>query len=99
MVIWSEFNTGQYRDDDHQEDASHFTLAKWFFKSLRRSLFLAKLEESKCSNDDRVEDIETTEDSLTDNLKLLNKENISNVLGMHSKIGEILENFGFKLET
>ena len=54
---------------------------------------LAKLEESKSSNDDRVEDIETGEDSLTDNLKLLNKENISNVLGMHSKIGEILENF------
>ena len=54
---------------------------------------LAKLEESKSSNDDRVEDIETGEDSLTDNLKLLNKENISNVLGMDSKIGEILEKF------
>ena len=35
------------------------------------------------SNDDRVEDIET-EDTLTDNLKLLNKENISNVLGTYS---------------
>ena len=46
---------------------------------------LAKLEESKISNDDRVEDIET-EDTLTDNLKLLNKENISNVLGMHLKM-------------
>ena len=46
---------------------------------------LAKLEESKMSNDDRVEDIET-EDTLTDNLKLLNKENISNVLGMHLKM-------------
>ena len=54
---------------------------------------LAKLEESKSSNDDRVEDIETGEDSLTDNLKLLNKENISNVLGMDSKIGEFLEKF------
>ena len=58
---------------------------------------LAKLEESKSSNDDRVEDIETGEDSLTDNLKLLNKENISNVLGMHSKIGEILEKFGLEV--
>ena len=46
---------------------------------------LAKLEESKITNDDRVEDIET-EDTLTDNLKLLNKENISNVLGMHLKM-------------
>ena len=45
-------------------------------------IILAKLEESKSSNDDRVEDIET-EDTLTDNLKLLNKENISNVLGMY----------------
>jgi len=54
-------------------------------------IILAKLEESKSSNDDRVEDIET-EDTLTDNLKLLNKENISNVLGMYSKIGDILEN-------
>ena len=58
---------------------------------------LAKLEESKSSNDDRVEDIETGEDSLTDNLKLLNKENISNVLGMDSKIGEILEKFGLEV--
>ena len=24
MVIWSEFRMGQYRDDDHREDASHF---------------------------------------------------------------------------
>ena len=47
------------------------------------SIILAKLEESKMSNDDRVEDIET-EDTLTDNLKLLNKENISNVLGTYS---------------
>ena len=23
MVIWSEFRLGKYRDDDHQEDASH----------------------------------------------------------------------------
>ena len=60
---------------------------------------LAKLEESKSSNDDRVEDIETGEDSLTDNLKLLNKENISNVLGMHSKIGEILENFWLQVDN
>ena len=59
-------------------------LSKWFFESLQEITILAKLEESKSSNDDRVEDIETTEDSLTDNLKLLNKENISNVLGMHS---------------
>ena len=25
MVIRSEFHTGTYRDDDHREDASHFT--------------------------------------------------------------------------
>ncbi len=37
------------------------------------------------TSDDRIEDIES-EDTLTDNLKLLNKENISNVLGMYSKI-------------
>ena len=97
MVIWSEIRMEQQRDDDHREQAPDFTQAKQFFESLK-SLFLAKLEESKSSNDDRVEDIETTEDSLTDNLKLLNKENISNVLGKHSKFGEILENFGFKLE-
>ena len=24
MVIWSEFRMGQYRDDDHREDAPHF---------------------------------------------------------------------------
>ena len=23
-VIWSEFRMGQYRDDDHREDAPHF---------------------------------------------------------------------------
>ena len=56
-------------------------------RALVNVLILAKLEESKISNDDRVEDIET-EDTLTDNLKLLNKENISNVLGMHSKMTE-----------
>lgn len=60
-------------------------------------IILAKLEESKSSNDDRVEDIET-EDTLTDNLKLLNKENISNVLGMYSKIGDILEKFWHQIE-
>ena len=25
MVIRSEFHKGTYRDDDHREDASHFT--------------------------------------------------------------------------
>ena len=25
MVIWSEFRIWQYRDDDHHDDASHFT--------------------------------------------------------------------------
>lgn len=59
-------------------------------------VILAKLEESKSSNDDRVEDIET-EDTLTDNLKLLNKENISNVLGKHSKIDEIHEKIWHKV--
>ena len=54
-------------------------------RTLVNVLILAKLEESKISNDDRVEDIET-EDTLTDNLKLLNKENISNVLGMHLRM-------------
>ena len=24
MVIWSEFRMGQYRDDDHHEDAPYF---------------------------------------------------------------------------
>ena len=27
MVIWSEFRMGQYRDDDHREDAFHFTIS------------------------------------------------------------------------
>ena len=26
MVIWSEFHMGQFRDDEHQENAHHFTL-------------------------------------------------------------------------
>ena len=26
MVIWSEFRLGQYRVDDHREDAPHFNL-------------------------------------------------------------------------
>ena len=26
MIIWSEFRMGQYRDDDHREDAPHFIL-------------------------------------------------------------------------
>ena len=25
MIIWSEFHTGEYRDDDHREDAPHFS--------------------------------------------------------------------------
>ena len=28
MVIWPAFRMGQYRDDDHQEDASHFILGR-----------------------------------------------------------------------
>ena len=26
MVIWSEFRMGQYRHDDHREDAPHFII-------------------------------------------------------------------------
>ena len=26
MVVWPEFRTRQYRDDDYREDASHFTI-------------------------------------------------------------------------
>ena len=26
MVIWSEFHLGKYTNDDHREDAPHFTL-------------------------------------------------------------------------
>ena len=26
MVIWSEFRLGEYRDDDHREDAPHFNI-------------------------------------------------------------------------
>ena len=29
MVIWSEFRIGQYGDDDHQEDAPHFSKTVW----------------------------------------------------------------------
>ena len=28
MVIWSEFRMEQNRDDDHREDAPHFTILK-----------------------------------------------------------------------
>ena len=28
MVIWSEFHMGQYRVDDHREDAPHFNLLR-----------------------------------------------------------------------
>ena len=71
--------------------------SKIVFRVTKEITILAKLEESKSSNDDRVEDIETGEDSLTDNLKLLNKENISNVLGKHSKIDVIHEKFWHKV--
>ena len=26
MVVWSEFRLSKYRDDDHREDESHFSL-------------------------------------------------------------------------
>ena len=26
MAMWSEFGMGQYRDNDHREDASHFII-------------------------------------------------------------------------
>ena len=26
VVIWSEFRLGQYRDDDHRDEASHFNI-------------------------------------------------------------------------
>ena len=29
MVIWSEFRVGQYRDDDHLEDAPQFNIKFW----------------------------------------------------------------------
>ena len=32
VVIWSEFHKGQYRDDDHREDASHSM--SWVLKFL-----------------------------------------------------------------
>ena len=25
VIIWSEFRLGKYRDDNHREDAPHFT--------------------------------------------------------------------------
>ena len=28
MVNWSEFRMGQYRDNDHREDTSHFNLSQ-----------------------------------------------------------------------
>ena len=33
MVIWLEFRMGQHTDDDHGEDAPHFT---FYFKTLRK---------------------------------------------------------------
>ena len=32
MVIWSEFRSGWYRDDDHREDAPHFSCSKFLRK-------------------------------------------------------------------
>ena len=29
MVIWSEFRMGQYRNDSHREDATHFTTSNF----------------------------------------------------------------------
>ena len=29
MIIWPELGMGQYRDDDHQKDALHFTYSNW----------------------------------------------------------------------
>ena len=31
MVIWSEFRLGKYRDDDHREDAAHFSMINLYF--------------------------------------------------------------------
>ena len=32
MVIWSEFRLGKYRDDDHREDAPHFSSLQMDYK-------------------------------------------------------------------
>ena len=41
MVIWSKFRLGEYRDDDHREDAHHFTWAtnsSWYLLQLHLAL-------------------------------------------------------------
>ena len=38
MVIWSEFRMRQYRDDDHQEDAPHFSF--WIIVFESKILFI-----------------------------------------------------------
>ena len=49
MVISSKFSTGQYRADDHQEDAPHFSFKtyRWWYKNVQLNLVKINMNSSE----------------------------------------------------
>ena len=45
MVIWSEFRLGEYRNDDHRENAPHFTCVDHHF--FKNNCFKVKINNSR----------------------------------------------------